>query len=173
MADNQHHTTISANSLCLLIEKELAMLDDNRVIEHIRRLLIPPCLQTKAWDYGEPGDAYPCWLVLAHQASNTAIAYCEFGFGPKNPWGLLFLEGSEYLSMGMDSGWFRHFLDAYFDSFAATELPVWRVFQQQGSALPRVPITDEDTWDATWAKVERLRKENPSFRYDCSQSVYE
>jgi hypothetical protein len=52
-------------------------------------------------------QTYPCWIVLEHAPSNTAIAYCAEGFGPGCPWGLLFLEG-EHLSMGMDSGWFTY-----------------------------------------------------------------
>ncbi len=173
MPGDERNSTVSGDSLTRLIENELARLDDDRVIGHIRRLLITPSPQTRAWDYGEPGEAYPCWLVLAHPESNTGIAYCEFGFGPKNPWGLLFLDGDGYLSMGMDSGWFRRFLDAYFDSIAATELPIWRVFQRRGNTQPQVPVTDEGSWEATWAEVKRLRKENPDSRYDCGQSVYE
>ena len=40
-----------------------------------------------------------------HASSNTGIAYCAQGFGPTDPWGLLFLAGPQK-SMGMDSGWF-------------------------------------------------------------------
>lgn len=125
----------------------------------------------RGWDYGDP-DAYPCWLVLAHKASNTGIAYSEHGFGPAMPWGLLFLEGAENMSMGMDSGWFKHFLDAYFDSMAASELPIWRVFERQGSDFYGIPVTHESTWDTTWAEIERLRSEHPELIYNCWQSVY-
>jgi len=111
-------------------------------------------------------------MVLVHPASNTGIAYSEFGFGPRTPWGLLFLEGTEHMSMGMDSGWFSHFLDAYFDSKAVTELPIWRVFQNEGQGSRGNPITQQGTWDATWAEVMRLRIEQPSSRFDCSQDVY-
>jgi hypothetical protein len=132
---------VSPATVSALIEDELAKLGDRRVVEHIRGLLIPPQLQTRSWDYGAPGDTYPCWLVLAHRASNTGMAYSEFGFGPEMPWGLLFLD--EHTSMGMDSGWFAHFLDAYFDSMASSELPIWRVFQHQGGDFPGTPITGE------------------------------
>jgi hypothetical protein len=161
----------SADSVIALVEDELAKLDDRRVVGHIRGLLVTPELQMRAWDYGAPNTSYPCWLVLAHKASNTGIAYSEFGFGPAMPWGLLFLHGAEHMSMGMDSGWYQRFLGAYFESMAASDLPIWRVFRHQGN-FPGIPITDESTWSTTWAEVERLRSEHPAFRYDCWQSVY-
>src|SRR5258708_7548558 len=140
---------VSAASLSALIADELSAVKDLRVRNHIRNLLVSPERQMRDWDYGEPGDAYPCWLVLAERSSNTGIAYCESGFGPANPWGLLFLEG-KHMSMGMDSGWFDRFLDAYFESISATCLPIWRVFQQNGRDFPGIPISAEGTWDATW-----------------------
>ena len=161
----------SAGSITALIEEELTKLRDRRVVGHIRGLLVSPDIQTRDWDYGAPGTAYPCWLVLAHKASNTGIAYSEFGFGPSSPWGLLFLSGTEYMSMGMDSSWFQRFLDAYFESKAASDVPIWRVFRHHGD-FPGAPITDESTWDATWGEVKRLRKEDPASRYVCWQSVY-
>ena len=63
-------------------------------------------------DYGEESRTYPCWIVLEHRASNTGIAYCAYGFGPGDPWGLLFL-GGPHLSMGMDSAWFVTLEDAF------------------------------------------------------------
>src|SRR5260370_7339874 len=49
---------------------------------------------------------------------------------PRAPWGLVWLgdEEDERRSIGMDSGCYSTFLDAYFESFAATELPIWRIF---------------------------------------------
>jgi hypothetical protein len=97
---------VTAASLIALIESELTALKDQRVINDIRGLLVRPEPQVRAWDYGAPGEAYPCWVVLEEKSSNTGIAYCESGFGPAMPWGLLFLRGSDHMSMGMDSGWF-------------------------------------------------------------------
>jgi hypothetical protein len=160
---------VTAASLIALIEVELSGLEDPRVVNHIRGLLVPPEPQMRAWDYGTPGEAYPCWVVLADKSSNTAIAYCESGFGPDMPWGLLFLQGNQHMSMGMDSGWFDHFLDAYFDSPPSTTLPIWRVFE---GSYPGTPVSDEGTWDATWATVNSLRKDRPQLQFNCGQSVY-
>ncbi len=164
--------TITAPQIIQLVQAELSALTDPRVINHIRALLVPPEPRMRAWDYGAVGEAYPCWSVLNHPASNTGIAYCESGFGPRTPWGLVFLEGTEHMSMGMDSGWFAHFLQAYFDSMVSTELPIWRVFRTEAAAFPGVAITEEAGWDATWKEVERMRSTDPGSRYHCSQCLY-
>jgi hypothetical protein len=165
--------SITATSVNSLMEAELRRLSDRRVLDHVRRLLVPPHPQMRPWDYGAAEEAYPCWMVLEHRPSNTGIAYCDRGFGPAHPWGLLFLEGTSHMSMGMDSGWFEHFLVAYFDSRASADLPIWRVFRSQGRGFPGTPITEEDGWDETWAKVMRLRSEQPDERFNCWQSVYQ
>jgi hypothetical protein len=162
-----------ATSVTELLERELAILGDRRVADHIRGLLVTPYVQIRAWDYGQRGDAYPCWIVLEHSASNTGIAYCEGGFGPTFPWGLLFLKGREHMSMGMDSGWFERFLKTYFESPASTDLPIWRVFENHGADFPGKPISTERSWDDTWAEVKRLRSANTGLRYDCWQSIYD
>lgn len=115
-----------------LVETELAELHDERVKSHIQSLLVEPTMLQREWDYGVPGQTYPCWSVLNHIESNTGIAFCEFGFGPRSPWGLVMLSGAEHMSLGMDAGWFETFLEAYFDSRAITDLPIWRVFKQDG-----------------------------------------
>jgi len=165
--------TITADQLRDLVEAELSAVSDRRVLEHIQSLLVAPEPIMRAWDYGSDGEAYPCWTVLNHERSNTGIAYCESGFGPRAPWGLVFLGGSEPLSIGMDSAWFKRFLQAYFESKASTELATWRVFRQdEGSSYPGVPVTEEASWDTTWQHVESLRAAHPDHRYHCEQSVY-
>jgi hypothetical protein len=112
---------INIEILKVLVEGELARMADARVASQIRSLLTEPKPVLRDWDYGEKGEQYVCWIVLEEPASKTGIAYCESGFGPKAPWGLIFLEDS---SMGMDSGWFTTFLQAYFESSAASLLPI-------------------------------------------------
>jgi hypothetical protein len=141
---------IDPDALKRLVERELESLTDARVIAHIRSLLVEPKVVLRDWDYGEPGQQYPCWSVLEDDASRTGIAYCESGFGPGQPWGLVWLGGVEQtsMSMGMDSGWYSTFLDAVFESRAVAPLPIWRVFRSDASG-DRRPITGEDTWETT------------------------
>jgi hypothetical protein len=73
--------------------------------------------------------------------------------------------------MGMDSAWFPKFLGAYFDSLAATELPIWRVFKQEGDKYPGLPVTEEGDWKSTWGVIEQLRSRDSVGRYSCGHSI--
>jgi hypothetical protein len=74
------------------------------------------------------------------------------------------------MSMGMDSGWFPTFLDAHFESSVATKLPIWRVFRTASTGY-REPITEENTWEATWARVTECREADSASRYDCDHNI--
>jgi len=160
--------TVDAQSLKLLIEAELIRVHDTRVVAHIRTMLIEPHAILRGWDYGRRGQQYLCWMVLKDTATGAEVGYCEDGFGPKNPWGLV--GSGEDKSMGMDSGWFPSFMEAYFESFAPTTLPIWRVFRTEPNGT-KAPLTAENSWDATWREVMRLREIDPARRYDCEHSI--
>jgi hypothetical protein len=163
---------VDADALKTLVDHELVLLSDARVTAHIRALLVEPKAVLCDWDYGKPGEQFLCWVVLSDADSNTGIAYCENGFGPRNPWGLMWLGSgeNERMSMGMDSGWFSTFLDAYFESAAAARLPIWRV-TKIGSSGIREPVTDENSWETTWERVAECRKADPTSRYGCDHSI--
>jgi hypothetical protein len=76
------------------------------------------------------------------------------------------------MAIGMDSGWFETFLEAYFDSSAATELDIWRVFEGSPGTVGYRPISEEASWDKAWSEVERLRLSDPQGRYNCDQTVW-
>ncbi len=157
---------VDAPTLTKLIEHELTLVRDERVVKHVRTLLVPPYVEERGWDYGEPGQTFPCWIVLDDRAgSDTDIAYCEFGFGPKRPWGLLCADNSGGRgTIGMDSGWFATFMDAVFESFPATALPIWRVFLRTGEWLG-LPLTHEMAWDEAWAACKAARTSDPASNY--------
>jgi len=160
---------ISAEILKPLVESELSTLSDARVIAHIRARLVEPHPVLCLWDYGEPGQQYPCCFVLSDAKSGGEVAYCEHGFGPRAPWGLVD-STSEGRHMGMDSGWFTTFLDAFFESTACVELPIWRVFRGEPDGT-RIPVTAEDGWENTWVRIYGLRSSDPTRRYHCGHSV--
>jgi hypothetical protein len=107
---------VTAEDVAELVRNELRRITDKKVVAAIEPMLVAPRCEERPWDYGG-AEHYPCWVVLEHPASNTGIAYCAEGFGPRCPWGLLFLRG--HLSMGMDSGWFSSLEDAFRDSMAS------------------------------------------------------
>jgi|SRR5882672_7303057 len=108
---------LSAQTVDALVEREVGRIAQADLASLIGSLRVPTRCELRPWDYGEPEEAYPCWIVLEHPASNTAIAYCEEGFGPRDPWGLLFIKGP-HSSIGMDSGWFASLEDAVRGSMA-------------------------------------------------------
>jgi len=99
------------------VKNELAKITDDKLLNRIRELMVPPYPVERDWDYGALGERFVCWTVLEHHPSNTGIAFCEYGFGPRYPWGLVFLNGP-CLSIGMDSAWFASLEDAMRDSMA-------------------------------------------------------
>jgi hypothetical protein len=162
---------IDTESLKHLIEAELIRVRDARVVSHIRRLLIEPYAIMRNWDYGQPSQQYLCWMVLKDSVTQGEIGYCEDGFGPACPWGLI-SSGQDVKdqSMGMDSGWYTTFMDAFFESPACTTLPIWRVFRVEPDGA-ETSLTQEGDWDATWREVMRLQENDPTRRYDCGHSI--
>lgn len=108
---------IEATGVEELVRAEILRITDVSSRQAIARLLVAARVEHREWDYGAPGQTHPCWIVLEHPPSNTGIAYCEHGFGPAFPWGLLFLAG-EQLSMGMDAAWYETLEEAFRDSMA-------------------------------------------------------
>lgn len=90
-----------------LVEREIESVTDRRVADQIRALLVTPNPVDRLWDYGAPDQRFTCWTVLEHRESNTGIAFCSEGFGPSDPWGLVFLSGP-HTNIGMDSSWRTH-----------------------------------------------------------------
>lgn len=103
-----------------LVERELAGVRDPAVLRLVDRLRVEPYLIERDWNYGAPGQKYDCWTILEHPPSNTGIAYCEEGFGPRYPWGLVAMSGP-YMSMDMSDGWFASLEQAVRESMAWEE----------------------------------------------------
>ena len=108
---------LTADHISSLLQEELNRISDTALLTRISELLVKPYPVERAWDYGQVGEKFVCWTVLEHRPSNTAIAYCEKGFGPLSPWGLVSISG-EHMGIGMDSGWFSTFESAIRDSMA-------------------------------------------------------
>lgn len=150
---------LTADAVAQLVAGEMRRMTDVRVLEHVRALLIEPAMTHLDWDYGPLGQQYPCWILLRPYSDGMSIFYSDHGFGPRCPWGLAWTSGS----MGQDSGWFPRFWDAYFDSYFATELPIWRVTKDVGAQAKF--FSEEMDWDAAWHEVKRLHETQPDAPY--------
>src|SRR5258707_12509356 len=96
---------LTANEVSALVEQELKGITDPARLARIRELSVLPYPVERDWDYGRIGENFTCWTVLEHPQSNSGIAYCPQGFGPSDPWGIIFLTG-EHQGIGMAGGWF-------------------------------------------------------------------
>lgn len=109
---------LTANDVSSFVREELEKIADPALLARIRELLVSPYAVERDWDYGRTGEKFTCWTVLEHRPSNTAIAYCSEGFGPTDPWGLVFLSGDNRMGIGMDSAWFPTLESAVRESMA-------------------------------------------------------
>ena len=100
---------ISAATVQQLFDAEVKQISDPKVAALIQQWRISPRCELRPWSYADAD--YPCWLVLEDKHSNVGVGFCEHGFGPKCPWGLLWLTGN-HRHMGDDSAWFSSLEEA-------------------------------------------------------------
>jgi hypothetical protein len=98
---------LTSSSVQELVQAELARFKDATLKRRMLDGLVEPYCQLRPWNYGEPGEELPCWIVYDAPGDFVGIAYCDAGFGPRAPWGLLWLENGRR-DMGDDSGWFAY-----------------------------------------------------------------
>jgi hypothetical protein len=159
---------MNAEAISKLIEAELVAYGDVEIVDFIRQNLVGPRPIALEWDYGPDPDApitYLGWVVLEDLVAGARVVYCEYGFGPSCPWGLVSLD-SDIPSMGMDSGWFTSFLIAFFDSFSSSRLPIYQVIATHPDGTKTV-LSKESILHETWAAVQALRETDDDLRYDC------
>ncbi len=103
---------LTSEVVASLVDTQLALIEDPLLLSHLRALRVRPYPVLRHWDYGPPGRAFTCWTVLEHTQSNTAIAYCDQGFGPSDPWGVVSLSGPDNW-IGTDAAWYAYLEDAF------------------------------------------------------------
>src|SRR5262249_42736431 len=67
------------------------------------------------------------------EGDEKGIAFSEFGFGPRRPWGAIYASESKphHVSMRDDGQWYRSFLETWLGTFAPVDLPIWRVVRRR------------------------------------------
>jgi hypothetical protein len=96
-----------------LVAEQLALIEDPGRRGALERLLVPPRQEWRDWDYGEPGERYPYWVVAEARDRGQILVYCEHGFGPESPWGILSIDEPEDATLGMDSQWNWYLEEAF------------------------------------------------------------
>lgn len=100
----------------LLLGNELARITQPDLLARIKELLVPIHCEQVGWDYGDPGQSHPCWIVAYDPETSLAFAYSELGYGPSYPWGMF--RKSPDQSMGMDDSWYLSLEDVFRESIA-------------------------------------------------------
>ena len=99
-----------------LRDAQLERITQPDLLARIKELLVPVRCEQVGWDYGEPSQVFPCWIVAYDPGTNLAFAYAEHGFGPSYPWGM-FRSGPSQ-SMGQDNCWYLTLEDVVRESMA-------------------------------------------------------
>ncbi|MGY3265542.1 hypothetical protein ACVWZN_001615 [Lysobacter sp. HA35] len=99
-----------------LVARELERIAQPDLVTRIRELLVPVHCERVGWDYGDPEQTYPCWVVAYDPETSLAFPYSEHGFGPEYPWGM-FWRGPRQ-SMGTDDCWYLSLEDVFRESLA-------------------------------------------------------
>ena len=105
-----------------LIKEQISRIKDPLVKTALEEALIEPTDDLREWDYSTTGELFECWNIVIDKTRNTSIVYSEFGFGPKNPWGIVSAADKYF---GTDSDWFDNLKDCFLETFIAADLPIW------------------------------------------------
>jgi hypothetical protein len=105
--------TTSASEIRDLVDRQLTLVEDRARRQALNALLVEPRIEHRQWDYGEPGEEFPYWVVAEEPARGILLVYCQHGFGPNMPWGFLFTKEPDFTSLGMDSQWGWYLEEAF------------------------------------------------------------
>jgi hypothetical protein len=104
---------ITREDVKTLVARELGLIEDATRREALRSLLVEPRVEVRSWDYGAPGQSYAYWVVAEAPTRNIILAYCENGFGPEFPWGVLDVNNPQFMSLGNDAQWNWYLEEAF------------------------------------------------------------
>jgi len=95
----------------VLMSSEISKVNQTEMLELIKSIKGQVRSETRIWNYGIENQEFTCWVAFEHLATKTSIVYCNKGFGPNYPWGLL-STNTPNNDMGIDSQWYISLEDA-------------------------------------------------------------
>jgi hypothetical protein len=96
-----------------IVASELARFADPTLASALRTFLIAPRMELRTWDWSSDHPQLPTWVVAESPRFDYGVIYSESGFGPENPWGLVF---SSHTNFGADNCWYSSLESAFSDS---------------------------------------------------------
>ena len=142
-----------------IVQDQMMQIKDPLVKSALEKILIEPSRHIREWDYGTNGEEFECWTIAVDHSTDTSFIYCEYGFGPEFPWGLV---SSSVLYFGMDSGWFSKLEDCFLESWTAAELPIWFIERKFESGKSEI-IAENLTSDEAYLIIDNRTKENKEY----------
>jgi hypothetical protein len=97
----------------VLVESELAKIQEANVLDGIRTFLVDPCLEMRVWDWNKPLREYPVWIVAESSIYDYGIVYSDYVFAPEYSWELVF---SSHKNFDADYCWYPSLEMAYRES---------------------------------------------------------
>lgn len=108
----------NARDVHRFVAEQLALVQHPERRRALAALLVEPREEWREWDYGEPGEGFTYWVVGEAPERGVLLAYCDRGFGPVAPWGILFADmpgqvSPEPHTLGMDAQWNWYLEEAF------------------------------------------------------------
>jgi hypothetical protein len=95
------------------VANQLAHFRDSEAAKTLQPFLVAPRRELRVWEWSEVPLEFPVWVVAEHPRYNYALVYSDNGFGPEQPWGLVF---SSARNFGADYSWYAALEDAFKES---------------------------------------------------------
>jgi len=110
-----------------LVDSELLKIGTPEVLEGLKFSLIKPRIEFRWWDWQKPAKQYPVWIVAESSVNDYGIDFTDYGFGPEQPWGLVFLSKENF---DADYCWYGSLGEAYLRSRLIEEFVERRIPQR-------------------------------------------
>ena len=143
----------------VLVQDQIRQIVDPLVNSALKKIVVEPTLHLREWDYSPNHEKLECWTIAVDETTDSSIVYSKFGFGPKNPWGLVSNSNSFF---GMDSGWFDNLKECFLNSFMAGDLPIW-VVEKKTILNNREVIGKNLTTAQAFEMINSLTKNNDEY----------
>lgn len=108
---------IGRDEIVALTARELALIEDPARCSALAAILVEPRVEEREWLYSRDPVRYPYWVVAESVEQKILLVYCEQGFGPSFPWGVLYT-GDHPMdqTLGMDAQWNWYLEEAFWRS---------------------------------------------------------
>lgn len=101
---------VSRDEVRAMVSEAVASISAPALRSAAESVLMEPRLEHVSWDYGQPGEKLPCWVIAdLRPERHSLVLYCTTGFGPTYPFGVA---DADLATLGTDGNWYLSFEDA-------------------------------------------------------------